>query len=218
MRTGKVVQIGVPLSILLLALLLSPDCFAQRTSVLPAAPGLEAMAHPEYLPILYPPGTQTLQFSSYDLSGGNDDGNFDRAFTKYIDNHGEYVLFDAYGPGCLYRQQLNLWVQVDVSRVTFNRALGAGESRIHYYFDDEIKPRFDLSVDEFFGGKHAPFNAPLSFMQNDKRFAVQYYPFPFTKRLKITFGPSAQFKRAKRTDIEGDNYYQFTSIWEEKLP
>lgn len=58
-----------------------------------AAPGLEAMAHPEYLPFRYPPGIQRLQFSSYDLSGGNNDGNFDGAFTKYINNNGEAEVF-----------------------------------------------------------------------------------------------------------------------------
>jgi hypothetical protein len=49
------------------------------------APGLAAMEHPELLPLFPPDGTETRQFSSYDPSGSNNDGNFKTAFTRYID-------------------------------------------------------------------------------------------------------------------------------------
>ena len=67
------------------------------------------MEHPELLPLFLPEGTETRQSSSYDPSGSNNDGNFKTAYTKYIDTNGEYVIFDASGPGCLYRQQINVW-------------------------------------------------------------------------------------------------------------
>ena len=72
----------------------------------PGAPGLSAMEQPELLPLFPPEGTETRQLSSYDPSASNNDGNFKTAFTKYVDINGEYVIFDASGPGCLYRQQI----------------------------------------------------------------------------------------------------------------
>ena len=96
-------------SLALLCLALAqPKAFGGAVA-LPAAPGLPAMEHPELLPLFPPEGTETRQFSSYDPSGSNNDGNFKTAFTKYIDANGEYVIFDASGPGCLYRQQINVW-------------------------------------------------------------------------------------------------------------
>ena len=73
-------------------------------------------------------------------------------------------FFDAFGPGSLNRQQINLWqfVQLDHFNILFSP--GAGESRLRYYFDDEIKPRIDISIDEFFGGSKAPFGKPFAFV------------------------------------------------------
>jgi hypothetical protein len=157
--------------------LAQPRVFAFAVAC-PAAPGLAAMEHPELLPLFPPEGTETRQFSSYDPSGSNNDGNFKTAFTKYIDTNGEYVIFDASGPGCLYRQQINVWSR--------GRQKEAGKSHIKYYFDDELKPRLDLSIDDLFGGKIAPFTEPFVFLDPRLRFGILYYPFPFKRRLKVT--------------------------------
>ncbi len=93
------------------------ECFAQKTAlsndstieITRSAPGLPSMRQIEALPLLFPNGTVTKQFSSYDPTGGNGDGNFKSSYTKYIDDNGEFVIFDASGPGCLYRQQYNVW-------------------------------------------------------------------------------------------------------------
>jgi hypothetical protein len=190
--------------------------------------GMDALAHPEYLPFLYPAGTQTFQSSSYDLTGKNDDGNFHKAFTRYIDSSGEYVIFDAYGPGCLYRQQFNVWIMMDQKTGKF--LPGAGSSRIRFYFDDEKTPRIDLTIDEFFSGHHPPFDAPFSFAGDIKDyateegkwmssigietgtplFAVQYYPLPFARRLKVAFVPSSAFKQ--HMDQDNSSWYQFTYL------
>ena len=48
---------------------------------------------------------QAHYLSSYDRSGGNDDG-FDGTYSAlYIDERGEHVIFDVKGSGTLY----NLW-------------------------------------------------------------------------------------------------------------
>ena len=168
MKRSDAFKMGVAASLLLGNLVSGTTCFIQAASPWVRPVGMEALAHPEYLPFLYQEGTQTLQFASYDLGGGNYDGSYPNAFTKYVDSNGEVVIFDAFGPGSLNRQQINIWqfVKLEPSvnggfRVFYSP--GAGESRIRFYFDDEPKPRIDLTIDEFFGGKHTPFDGPFSF-------------------------------------------------------
>jgi hypothetical protein len=107
-------------------------------------------------------------------------------FRRYAEN-GEYVFFDEIGPGCLYRQQANVFS----SRTDFP----SDDVRIRMYFDDESQPRLDMTFAEFFGkgGSYtAPFAPPLAFFATSSiagitdPFANTYYPFPFEKRLKIT--------------------------------
>lgn len=172
---------GIASFSLALALGLGLPLAAKATS--PSAPnirpvGLGAIEHPEQLPLLHPNGTETRQFASYDPSGANDDGNFKSAYTKYIDSNGEFVIFDASGPGCLYRQQYNVW--------WMGARISAGQAHIRYYFDNETTPRVDLPVDQLFGGHIPPFTAPFAFLDPKWRFGILYYPFAFKKRLKIT--------------------------------
>ncbi len=166
----------------------------------PAAPGLAAMEHPELLPLFPPDGTETQQFSSVDPSGSNNDGNFKTAYTKYIDANGEYVIFDASGPGCLYRQQINVWWR--------GHQRQAGQAHIKYYFDDEPKPRLDLTIDDLFGGKIAPFTDPFVFLDSIPRFGILYYPFPFKKRLKITTTEDL----SRLADPYNAAWYQYTYL------
>ena len=53
------------------------------------------------------------------------------AYFKRYEENGEYVFFDEIGPGCLYRQQMNVF-----SKVT---KFPDEEARIRFYFDDEAK-------------------------------------------------------------------------------
>jgi hypothetical protein len=164
--------------------------------------GLEAMQHPERLPVFLPNGTQTKQFITYDPAGQNRSGFFKR----YEDN-GEYVFFDEIGPGCLYRQQMNVF-----SKYT---KFPANEVHIRYYFDDEARPRVDMTFAEFFGkgGKYAaPFTPPLAYfdekqwMNGPGAYAILYYPFAFHKRLKITAYHPAGMKYYEGT------WFQYTYL------
>lgn len=169
------------------------------STVVPMA-GQQTMAHPERLPLLYQDGDQTGQSVSYDPSGANNDGNFRTAYTRYIDSRGEYVIFDAYGPGCLYRQQINVWWS--------GVHLPAGKAHIRYYFDDETTPRIDMPIDDFFSGKTAPFTAPFTHLDPLWRFGISYFPLPFTRRLKIT--TTADFD--KLADPYNAAWYQYTYL------
>lgn len=163
------------------------------------APGLSAMEHPELLPLFPPDGTETRQSSSCDPGGSNNDGNFTNAYTRYIDSNGEYVIFNASGPGCLYRQQINVWSR--------GRKKGAGDAHIKYYFDDESKPRVDFSIDDLFGGKEPPFTDPFAFLDPRPRFGILYYPFTFKKRLKVT--TTDDFSKLPDPN---SNWYQYTYL------
>ena len=146
-------------SITLLGLLvLTPKAFggAQRAT-LPAA-GVQAMQKIEYLPLLPASGTQTRQFSSYDPGGGNQDGIVPETWCRRLNERGEMVFFDEYGPGCLYRQQMNIWKSKNWILTN---------TWIRYYFDGEKRPAISMTLDQFWGRKGftVPFLPPLSFFK-----------------------------------------------------
>jgi len=188
---------------------------AQKYESVPHNPiGFDRMAHPEVLAYLLPDGTVTKQFIAHDVSGGNVDGSFINSFTKYFDPGGESVIFDEYGPGCLYRQQMNIWRERGAES---KYKIPFGKARIRYYFDNESTPRIDMTIDELFGAQTSPFTFPLSFLDGAfdipgkrpkwvKRFANTYYPLPFEKRLKVTFTPPEDWSARRHT------WYQYTYL------
>lgn len=192
------------LRILVMALFAAPIFLAipQKAAALKGYnAGFQTMEHPELLPYWLPDGTQVRQFISYDPSGGNSTSYFG-TWRRYVDSNNETVIFDEYGPGCLYRQQMNIW-----------HSGISGSARIKYYFDDEATPRLNMTMDAFFGYNQqytAPFNAPLTYFDNQPgccfssaNFAICYYPFPFQRRLKITID---------RTADAGACWFQYTYL------
>ena len=145
--------------------------------------GLRAMEHPELLPLFLPNGTQTKQFISYDVNAKNG-GSFHN-FCRYEEN-GEYVFFDEIGPGCLYRQQMNVFSRRYAGSPT-------SEARLRMYFDDEPKPRIDMTFDEFFGKRrqiharrsrrrwHISTSKGSQWDEGPGAYAISYYPFPFAE-------------------------------------
>jgi len=163
--------------------------------------GFEAMAKLERLPVMYPAGTKKNRQITYDPTGGNGFGMFLSMFKKYIDENGDIVFFDTYGPGGLYREQMNIWV---------NNGVGAQNKsiRIKYYFDDETKPRIDVPVFEYFNGEHPPVTEPFAFRQRSQ-FGVIYYPFAFEKRLKIALSDTLLTRMVKDSLEKSCNWFQF---------
>lgn len=207
------------LRLLLSALLLVSAAFAESARVPVIKYGLEAITNLEQLPLLFPNGTRTRQPLAYDASGGNYDHHFLAAFAQNIETVKqpdgsevkEYVIFDEYGPGVLYRQQMNAWIDgsahpdmwVPRGRLDQPRALGS----IRYYFDDEPEPRIDQNLGDFFAARTPPYTEPLAFMDPAKIFAISYYPFAYQKRLKVTVRAHAP------TFVTMDSkWYQYTSL------
>lgn len=118
-------------------------------------------------------GMQTGQFCSYDRAGDNYDWQY---FPLYMETNGECVIFDAMGPGCLYRHHMNIWHNAPIYKGI----------HIRYYFDDEMKPRIDMDVSTFFSTNNplGIFEPPLAY-DGKNRFRVLYHPMYFRKRLKV---------------------------------
>ena len=145
----------------------------------PAPVGLEAATDIAALPyqILT---ARTMQLSSHDPTGGNEDGFFPPNHL-YIDERGEFVMFDQFGPGCIYRFQItHTWSFIYNLRV---------------YVDDMEVPVIEGPLWMlFFLSAFEPFTPPLiGSMFNASGSNFSYVPIPFEKRCKITANLPPEF-------------------------
>ena len=109
----------------------------------------------------------TRLHSSYDRTGGNDDFG---TFVRDGQEPGWKVIADLKGPGY-------------VSRVWFTGAKDGQPHRFRFYFDGEKAPRLEGDVKELFGGRQAPFLAPLAEFNNYCWYS--FVPLPYAKSLRI---------------------------------
>lgn len=86
----------------------------------------------------------TGMFSSYDRTGGNDDG-FSGKYSYLRKEGDDLVIAEMEGPGAIYRMHMP----------------GPQDGIIEFYFDGEKSPRISMKITEMVDGKHAPFLAPL---------------------------------------------------------
>lgn len=125
----------------------------------------ERLGDPTWLARLDQPDTR--MHTSYDRTGGNDDFG---VFLRDSRTPGWKVLVDLKGPGF-------------VSRVWFTGAKDGYPHRFRFYFDGEDAPRLEGDVKELFGGKRAPFLAPLAEYNNYCWYS--FVPLPYAKSLRI---------------------------------
>lgn len=130
-----------------LAILAAASAFAcqKAPETIKAPPvGIEALARPDLLAVLDPAATVAM-VSSYDRTGGNDDG-FSGTYSFVRKEEGGLVLADLEGPGVITR--------IHTPTPT--------EDLAEFYFDGEAEPRIRLKVSELFDGTHPPFVSPSS--------------------------------------------------------
>lgn len=122
--------------------------------------GVSAFVAVQDLPFIRK-GVQTHQFTSYDRAGDNYDADY---FPLYKESNGECVLFDSFGPGCLYRLHANLW-NGDLTGIN-----------VRFYFDGESRPRIDMDVTKFFSPENplGIFKEPNAHIGGGYRFV--YHP------------------------------------------
>jgi hypothetical protein len=189
------VALAILLSLFTWAFQTTPEPIkAQIAPTTPFLYGLDAVINPANLPQLgaY---TQTYMVSSYDRTGENNDaGNY-----LYQAADDRFIIFDQIGSGIVYR----IWM-------TGSPLSKSG--RILFYFDNETTPRVDLSLDEFFSGKVAPFLYPVvgnNLVSSGGYFS--YIPMPYAKRLKIATTAKPQYYHISYQKLAGtQNFASYT--------
>lgn len=118
--------------------------FGQTPSITPIVTPLERLARLDLLPT-FKDSVKIGMFSSYDRTGGNDDGfrgthSFVRKETDGL------IIAEMQGPGVVTR----IWTPTP------------SDDLIEFYFDGETTPRISEKFFDLFSGKKFPFLAPVS--------------------------------------------------------
>ncbi len=124
------------------------------------------------------PGVESRGFSSFDRTGGNDDGFSGRYSTLYRLANGEHVIVDVVGPGRLN----TFWF---TSGESGHAPLKIGKIRI--YLDGVETPTYEGEANELFAGKTVSFPEDLVFDNSRSTGGfVSWVRIPFRERLRIT--------------------------------
>jgi hypothetical protein len=131
----------------------------------PVGVGVSALSRLDQLP-RFKSSVRVASFSSYDRTGGNDDGFSGRY--SFIRKEGDtLVLAEMEGPGVIYR--------IHTPTPT--------DDPLEFYFDGEAEPRLKLKLRELFNGSRPPFVAPLANFGSGGFYS--YVPIPYRKSCKV---------------------------------
>ena len=146
--------------------------FASAQAIPP--PGIANFSRMDLLPQLKS-SVRTDSISSYDRTGGNDDGFSGRY--SFVRKEGDgLVVADLKGPGCITR----IWTPTPT------------DDPLEFYFDGETTPRVTIGFRELFLGTKPPFVAPLSGYGTGGFYC--YVPMPYQKSCKVVLrGKLMQF-------------------------
>jgi hypothetical protein len=151
------------------------ELFAEEESV----PGIQELYRLDRLAMLRD-STKVASVSSYDRTGGNNDG-FGGQYSFVRKEPGGLVLADLEGPGVLYR---------------FHTPTPTDDT-LEFYFDGEQEPRIRVKYRDLFLGQHPGFPRPLVGFGAGGFYC--YVPLPYEKSCKV-------FLRAERTQFYQINY------------
>jgi hypothetical protein len=123
----------------------------------------------------YRPTVEMGSLSSYDRTGGNDDG-FSGKFSFVRKQADGLVVADLQGPGVIYR----IWTPTPT------------DDWMEFFFDGETEPRIRLRFREMFLGQIEPFVRPLVGYGVGGFFS--YVPLPYARSCKVVIrGERVQF-------------------------
>lgn len=118
---------------------------------------------------------KVASISSYDRTGGNDDG-FSGKYSFVRKEGGGLVIADLKGPGIIYR----IWTPTPT------------DDPIEFYFDGEEQPRIKMRYREIFDGSKPPFVAPIVGFGSGGFYS--YMPLPYKTSCKVIIrAPRVQF-------------------------
>ncbi len=160
------------MAMLILCLISIPPVGAQETA--PWVLGMEELHRLDLLPQLRR-SERVGSVSSYDRSGGNDDG-FSGKYSFVAKDDDGLVIADLQGPGIVYR----IWTPTPSDDV------------MEFYFDGETSPRIAVKFRELFMGRTRPFVAPL--VGYGAGGFYSYVPLAYQKSCRIKVrGEQVQF-------------------------
>lgn len=123
------------------------------------------------------------QVSSYDTTGGNDDG-FSGKYSYLRKENGDLVIAELAGPGVIHR----VWTPTPT------------EDTIQFFLDDEVSPAINLKFIDLFSGNHYPFSRPV--VGNEVGGYYCYLPIPYQRSCKIVYkGKRMQFIQIQYSEI-----------------
>jgi hypothetical protein len=125
------------------------------------------------------------QVSSYDTTGGNDDG-FSGKYSFLREENGNQVIAELKGPGIIHR----IWTPTPK------------EDTIQFFFDGEKEPRIELKFIDLFSGEKYPFERPV--VGNEIGGYYCYLPIPFEESCKIVFKGEMQFIQIQYSETDPD--------------
>ena len=121
-------------------------------------------------------GVKCKMFSSYDRSGGNDDG-FDGTYSKLRVENGNSVIAGMSGAGCIQR----IWFTH--SKHKKNGLLDLKGEHIKIYIDGSEKPALDIPLEKLFSGELKRFPKPL--VGTGLGGFYCYVPIPYREGCKV---------------------------------
>lgn len=137
------------------------------------------------------------QESSYDRTGGNDDG-FSGKYSYIRKENGKLVLAEFEGPGVVNR----IWTPTPT------------QDMMLFYFDGEKEPRLKIRLSDLFSGEVYPFMKPVC--GNEIGGYYCYIPIPFAKSLKIVFeGEKIMFHQIQCRKLPGMKVESWTGNFSE---
>lgn len=135
---------------------------------------LELLKRVDKLPE-YRNGTHVEQFSSYDRTGGNDDG-FSGKYSYLRKEGDKLVIAEMEGPGVINR----IWTPTP------------SDFKLYFYFDGAKEPGLEIKFSDLFSGKVYPFVNPIC--GNELGGFYCYLPITYKKSCKIVLdGPKLEF-------------------------
>lgn len=141
----------------------------------------------------YRSGCLVEQISSYDTTGGNDDG-FSGKYSYIRKENGHLVIADFKGPGVINR----IWTPTPTN------------DTLAFYFDGEKKSRLRICFSDLFSGKVYPFVKPVC--GNEVGGYYSYLPIPFKKSCKIVFeGEKIMFHQIQYRSLPGYKVESYTN-------
>ena len=136
--------------------------------------GLDAIYRLDQLPV-FKDSIRIGSVSSYDRTGGNDDG-FSGKYSYVRKDADGLVLADLSGPGIIHR----IWTPTPSDDI------------LEFLFDGETKPRVEIKFRELFLGNHPMFPRPVSGFGAGGYYC--YMPLPYAKSCTVRIrAPKTQF-------------------------